>query len=162
MTGWARGLVHSPRPRLALSTAGVPHLPWCPRARQHPGMDESQDWVNEVRLVGRVSAVGEERELPSGDTVAALRVVVPRGHPSRRRSAAAPTAAGTRVDTIDVACWSGRTRRTARALGVGDVVVVEGALRRRFFRAGGAAASRYEVEAVTLRRVGERRVTASA
>jgi single-strand DNA-binding protein len=114
-------------------------------------MDESHEWVNQVRLVGRVSGVGEERELPSGDTVSALRLVVPRDPPDRRR--AAMGSPGARVDTIDVACWSGRTRRTARSLEVGDVVVVEGGLRRRFFRAGGASASRYEVEAVTLRRM---------
>jgi len=124
-------------------------------------MDESHEWVNEVRLLGRVSGVGEERELPSGDAVLGLRVVVPREPPSRRASAA-EAGAGTRVDTIDVACWSGRTRRTARALAVGDVVVVEGALRRRFFRAGGAAASRYEVEASTLRRTGDRRAATPA
>jgi single-strand DNA-binding protein len=114
-------------------------------------MDESSGWANEVRLVGRVSGVGQERELPSGDTVSAVRVVVPRDPPDRRRATA--KSPGARVDTIDVACWSGRTRRTARSLEVGDVVLVEGSLRRRFFRAGGGAASRYEVEAATLRRV---------
>ena len=36
------------------------------------------DEVNTVRLVGRVSAAGEPRELPSGDVVVMLRVVVPR------------------------------------------------------------------------------------
>ena len=36
------------------------------------------DYVNSVRLVGRVSTPGEPRVLPSGDTVHPLRVVVPR------------------------------------------------------------------------------------
>lgn len=109
-------------------------------------MIETGDWANEVRLVGRVSGSGQERELPSGDEVVSLRVVVPRtGRPPRKSAAT--------VDTIDVACWTTRVRRTARGLADGDVVEVVGALRRRFFRAGSGAVSRYEVEATTLRRL---------
>jgi len=103
------------------------------------------DYVNHIRLVGRVTAVGEARELPSGDTVHTLRVVVPR---EARRDG---DRAG--VDTIDVACWAAGVRRCAGRLDVDDHVEVEGALRRRFFRAGGGVASRYEVEARTLRRL---------
>ena len=103
------------------------------------------DYVNQIRLVGRVSAPGEARALPSGDTVHTLRVVVPRrGGRDRARPG---------VDTIDVACWGAAARRTASRLAVDDHVEVEGSLRRRFFRAGGGVASRYEVEARTLRRV---------
>lgn len=102
------------------------------------------DEVNTVHLVGRVAAAGEPRELPSGDVVVMLRVVVPR--PARRTN-------GASVDTIDVACWSARVRRAALRCAVGDHVEVDGALRRRFFRAGGAVASRYEVEATTVRRL---------
>ena len=106
---------------------------------------ETDQWVNEVRLVGKVSGAVDERELPSGDVVAALRLVVPRDA-GRSRGAAT-------VDTIDVACWTGRTRQSARRLATGDQVEVVGALRRRFFRAGAATASRYEVEASRLTRV---------
>jgi single-strand DNA-binding protein len=112
-------------------------------------MDEAGEWVNEVRLVGRVSAEAQERELPSGDALASLRLVVPR--PARPKGGAG-TGRAAGVDTIDVACWSARTRRTARGLAAGDVVTVEGALRRRFFRVGPSASSRYEVEAHSLRR----------
>jgi len=104
-------------------------------------MDDMGEWVNEVRLVGRVSGTGEERELPSGDAVVQLRVVVPR--PARTGA----TGGGARVDTIDVACWTARTRRSALRLVDGATVEVTGALRRRFFRAGAATVSRYEVEA---------------
>ncbi len=101
-------------------------------------MKDTGEWVNEVRLVGRVSAASEARELPSGDTVVQFRVVVPRP----------PTATGAaRVDTVDVACWTARTRRSALRLAAGAVVEVQGSLRRRFFRAGAATVSRYEVEA---------------
>jgi single-strand DNA-binding protein len=108
-------------------------------------MDETGEWANEVRLVGRVSGEVSERELPSGDRLVALRVVVPR--PARAGGGAVT------VDTIDVACWGGRVRQSARRLTSGETVEVSGALRRRFFRAGAATASRYEVEAASLRRI---------
>jgi single-strand DNA-binding protein len=106
-------------------------------------MDESHMWTNEVRLVGRVSAA-EERELPSGDLVVQLRLVVPRTGIAETMS---------RVDTIDVACWSARTRRSARRLESGAQVEVHGALRRRFYRSGPATMSRYEVEATSVARL---------
>ena len=109
------------------------------------------DYVNSVHLVGRVTATGEPRELPSGDTVLTLRVVVPR---VQRKDTARPG-----VDTIDVACWTAAARRSAARCLVDDHVEVEGALRRRFFRAGGSVASRYEVEA---QRIVRRRADAGA
>ncbi len=93
---------------------------------------------NVVRLAGRVSRAPEEKVLPSGDAVWTFRLVVPRG--SRRE--------GTRqtVDVLDCAVWAGRVRRSVASWAEGDHVEVTGALRRRFFRAGGATASRCEVE----------------
>ncbi len=102
--------------------------------------------VNEVRVAGRVAAAPEERELPSGDRVVTLRLVVQRSGP--RRSVTAPT-----VDAIDVACWTSAARRAALRLKENDHAVVEGALRRRFFRTGVAVQSRYEVEAAVVRPV---------
>lgn len=109
---------------------------------------------NEVRLTGRISAIGEPVTLPSGDLVVNLRLVVPREHPLGRRPGAGRAATGTSpgVDTIDVACWTPATRRAAARVGVEGSAEVTGALRRRFFRAGGAPASRYEVEAHRIRR----------
>jgi single-strand DNA-binding protein len=100
---------------------------------------------NQVILVGRVSAVPERRDLPSGDQLVTLRPVVDRP----------PQKGATRkaVDVIDVACWTKRTQRTATALQPDDGLRVEGALRRRFFVAGGGRASRYEVEAARLVRL---------
>ena len=105
---------------------------------------------NEVSLVGRVSAPAQERTLPSGDVIATWRLVVDR--PAGRR----PAAPGTRtvtVDTLDCVAWGAGARRTARGLAPGDVVSVKGALRRRFWRAGAATASRCEVEVETLKRL---------
>lgn len=129
---------------------------------------DEQVAVNSVRLVGRVSAEPEHRELPSGDELVQLRVIVVRpARPTRaarasgggRGSAAAAGAGETgapraQVDTIDVTCWTAGTRRSAARLQPGQVVEVHGALRRRFFRAGAVTQSRYEVEASLLRRVG--------
>lgn len=94
--------------------------------------------VNEVRLVGRVSQAPEERVLPSGDVLWTFRVVVPRAtvRPGSRQT----------VDALDCAVWGGRIRRSVAGWGEGDLVEVSGAVRRRFFRAGGSAASRVEVE----------------
>lgn len=108
---------------------------------------------NEVHLLGRVSGAPEERELPSGDALVAWRVVVERPVPKR------PLPAGVRrptVDALDCVAWSAAVRRTARGLRDGDVVAVEGALRRRFWRAGATAVSRTEVEVLALRRVRRR------
>jgi single-strand DNA-binding protein len=103
---------------------------------------------NEVVLVGRVAAVAEERELPSGAVVCTWRLVVDRPPPER------PTGARpVPVDTLECAAWTAGLRRTARGLQPGDVVEVQGALRRRFWRAGAVAASRCEVEATALRRL---------
>jgi single-strand DNA-binding protein len=94
--------------------------------------------ANAVRLVGRLSQQPEERVLPSGDVVWTFRVVVPRaagGNRSRQT-----------VDALECAAWSGRARRSVSSWAVDDVVEVVGTLRRRFFRASGAVASRVEVE----------------
>jgi single-strand DNA-binding protein len=106
--------------------------------------------VNEVHLVGRVSGEPTVRSLPSGDELVQFRVVVPR--PERRGES---DRAGTRtqVDTIDVACWPSRVRRTAARLPDGQAVEVSGSLRRRFFATATGRGSRYEVDATSVRRV---------
>lgn len=107
------------------------------------GMNEENriEGRNRVRLVGRVSGAPEERVLPSGDRVWVFRVVVARDRPHGRQ----------RVDALECAAWSARTRRSVARWAEGDEVEVEGALRRRFYRAGGATVSRVEVEVETAR-----------
>lgn len=104
---------------------------------------------NEVRLRGRVAQDPVARELPSGDPLVTFRVVVDR--PAKRGRTTATKRTRT-VDSIDVACWSATARRAAGTLCAGDTVEVEGALRRRFWRAQQGSASRYEVEASRVRR----------
>jgi single-strand DNA-binding protein len=100
--------------------------------------DAAGEAANEVRLLGRVSQAPQERVLPSGDTVCTFRIVVPRAAGSSRSRQS--------VDALECAAWSARARRTVGSWAPDDVVEVTGALRRRFFRAAGAVASRVEVE----------------
>ena len=106
---------------------------------------------NEVLLVGRVSGVPEARELPSGDCLVSFRLVVDRPAGARRPP---DGVRATTVDTLDCTAWTPGLRRSARGLAAGDVVEVTGALRRRFWRAAGGAASRTEVEVAQVRRLG--------
>ncbi|HEX5089411.1 MAG TPA: single-stranded DNA-binding protein [Nocardioides sp.] len=120
-----------------------------------PGVADGQgESANQVRLVGRLAATPRLRELPSGDTVWNLRVVVERPPlpPGRDRPRQ-------RVDSLECAVWAGRLKTQVEKWEAGDVVDVSGALRRRFFRAGGATVSRVEVELTGGRRV--QRVTGS-
>ena len=114
-------------------------------------VQDIEQTCNEVALVGRVSAPAEERTLPSGDVLVTWRVVVDR--PASKR----PVLTGSRpvtVDAIDCVAWASGTRRTAATFAPGDVVRVEGALRRRFWRAaGGGFGSRYEVEVAATKRL---------
>lgn len=112
---------------------------------KNPAHGEAELGCNEVRLVGRVSQAAEERELPSGDSVLLFRLVVARTGDLR--------GSRQRVDVLDCAVWGGRVRAAARAWEAGDVVEVSGSVRRRFFRSGAAAASRYEIEVLSGRRV---------
>ena len=122
------------------------------RSQHHTHTQTHVQTCNEVVRVGRVSAEPERRELPSGDLLVTLCVVVDRP-PRKGVRRKAPGVAKRSVDVIDVACWTRRTQRTAEGLTAEDGVRVEGALRRRFFAAGGGRASRYEVEAARLVRV---------
>lgn len=103
--------------------------------------------LNEVRLRGRLAAGSVERPLPSGDVIATFRLVVER--PVVRRGPVARA----RVDTLDCVVHRAEARRRVARWAAGDVIEVVGCLRRRFFRAGGSTASRYEVEATGLTRV---------
>jgi single-strand DNA-binding protein len=105
---------------------------------------------NEVTLVGRVARAPEEKELPSGDVLVLFSVTVDRP-PSRR-----PVPEGSRAvttDTIDCVAWSAGARRTAGGFAPADVVRVEGALQRRFWRGQQGVTSKCEVEVVAVKRL---------
>lgn len=116
-------------------------------------VDRAANSRNEVILVGRLAATPELRTLPSGDVLAAFRLVVARPAGSGGRSAAAPSARPVSVDTIDCAAWRGNVRRSSAGWAPGDILEVRGALRRRFWRSTGGTASRCEVEVAGARRL---------
>lgn len=102
--------------------------------------------ANRVALVGRLTKAPSARELPSGDVVVSFRISVPRaGEPHSPRTP--------RSDWVDCAVWDGRLRRSCSRWQVGDLVEVEGSLRRRVFRGEGGMASLVEVEVRSGRRV---------
>ena len=101
-----------------------------------------------VTLRGRVTALPEERTLPSGDVLVTFRISVPRrptplGKGSRQTS-----------DWVECVAAAARVRRGVATWAVGDEVQVDGVLRRRFYQSeGGAGGSRLEVEALHARRL---------
>lgn len=101
--------------------------------------------VNEVVLHGRMAAPAQRRVLPSGDLLLSFRVIVDRSIPDGQ--------AKRRVDTIDCLAWTARTQRSVGSWNAGDLVSIEGALRRRFRRYNGGALSRVEVEVRRARRL---------
>lgn len=93
--------------------------------------------INHIVVQGRVTGLDDERVLPSGDLVRAFRVAVRR--PQRADGPA-------RSDAINCAAWSADARAVAAGLRTGDVVRVDGALRRSFFGRAGVPQNFYEVE----------------
>lgn len=102
---------------------------------------------NEVKLVGRVSGDPTVTPLPSGDVVVTVRLVVERPPLQTVRARAQ------KVDTLACAAWKARVRNKVEGWTSGDVVAVEGALRRRFWQDEGGAQSRYEVELAEAERL---------
>lgn len=125
---------------------------------------KSSGYVNEVRVLGRVSAAARERVLPSGDTLVSVRVVVPRPKSSRVRrgdTASGRAASRVSVDTFECVAWGRRARTTLLSLSPDEHVVVDGALRRRFWRTGGGVASMVEIDVSRVRRVPAARPSAT-
>jgi single-strand DNA-binding protein len=95
--------------------------------------------VNDVLVVGRLGDAATETQLPSGDVVLNCRVIVPR-----------PDA---KVDTLDCAVGAAGLRKKVLGWAAGDVVEIQGALHRRFWRGPAGPVSRYEIAVSSARRV---------
>ena len=105
------------------------------------GQEGDQDYsLNDLLLRGRVSAQAIERELPSGDKVVEFRLIVSR---EKREG----------VDTLDIAAWSSKSRRSALSLKPQDWIEVSGSIHRRFFTGAHGLASRWQVEAVEILKI---------
>jgi single-strand DNA-binding protein len=96
--------------------------------------------LNDCLFRGRVSAAATDRELPSGEHVVEFRLIVTRD--SRDG-----------VDTLDIAAWSGKSRRTALSLKAGEWVEVSGAVHRRFWQGPHGLANRWQVEGIEIVRI---------
>jgi single-strand DNA-binding protein len=107
--------------------------------------EDAEPAVNQVVLRGRVSGAPEARELPSGSEVVGVRITV------RRDRTTMTKGSRQKVDWLDCTAWSAAARRTLGRWEVGDLVEIEGSLRRRFPRGGGV--SRVEVEVLRGRRL---------
>lgn len=99
---------------------------------------------NDVVLRGRLSAPAEVRTLPSGDTLVSFRLVVRRPEPRPR---------GQSVDVLSCITYDKGLQRRIAAWQPGDVVEIEGALQRRFWRTGSGTASVSEVNCRRGRKV---------
>jgi single-strand DNA-binding protein len=103
--------------------------------------------LNDVVLRGRISGDPQSRDLPSGSTMVAFRIVL-----SRERTPM--TAASKQTsDWIECSAWGARVRKQAAGWRDGDRVEVRGALRRRYFRAGDQSRTTVEVEVLSGRLV---------
>ena len=102
--------------------------------------DESDYSLNDCLLRGRVSAQATDKELPSGEHVVEFRLIITR---AEREG----------VDTLDIAAWSAKSRRTALSLKPGEWVEVAGSIRRRFWQGPAGLASRWQVEGESITRL---------
>lgn len=110
------------------------------KSAQKEEVTEEVDYsLNDVALRGWVTTIASERELPSGDLVVQFRIAISRPEGG--------------VDTIDLESWSAKTRRTASSLKDGEWVEISGSIRRRFWKSGGALASRWQVVTSEIKRL---------
>ena len=106
--------------------------------------EKAQDQVdlslNDLLLRGRVSAPATVKELPSGDKVVEFRLIITR---TDREG----------VDTLDIAAWSAKSRKSALSLKADEWIEISGSVHRRFWQAPTGLASRWQVEAVEISRL---------
>ena len=103
-------------------------------------LEEIDYSLNDCLLRGRVSAPATDRELPSGEHIVEFRLIITR---AEREG----------VDTLDIAAWSSRVRRTALSLKAGEWVEISGSIRRRFWQGPTGLASRWQIEAESITRL---------
>ena len=96
--------------------------------------------LNDVLLRGRVSSMGVEKELPSGDKVVEFRIVIARSDELG-------------FDAIDISAWSSKLRRSASSLKTEEWVEISGSIKRRFWRGATGLASRWQIDASEITRL---------
>lgn len=108
--------------------------------KKNDAIEEVDYSLNDCLLRGRVSAEAVEKELPSGDRVVEFRLIITRADREG-------------VDTLDIAAWSSKNRRTALSLKAGEWVEVCGSVRRRFWQGPAGLASRWQIEGTSITRI---------
>ena len=111
--------------------------------------------VNISVVCGPCSGAPEIRVLESGTRLATFGVRCPGGG-----AGAAASGEGDRTTSVPVTVWN--PAAWIETLEAGDVVVVVGRLRRRFFQRPGGVGSRVDLEAELVGRAHDRRKMASA
>ena len=96
--------------------------------------------LNDLLLRGRVSAPATVKELPSGDKVVEFGLIISRIDRDG-------------VDTLDIAAWSGKTRKTALSLKSDEWIEVSGSVHRRFWQSPAGLASRWQIQASEISRL---------
>lgn len=117
-----------------------------PPQKGFPRRRECGGHRNQVLLTGRLTAEPALRELPSGDRLVTWRVAVTRPEGERRPHH--------RVDAVTCVSFCPEVQSAARGWRIGELVHVEGSLRRRFWRSATGPVSVYEVEARRADRAG--------
>jgi single-strand DNA-binding protein len=102
--------------------------------------DIDPDVDNWVFLRGRLADEPVARELPSGDVLTVFRLTVARPEGERGR-----------VDSLECSTVKARARRSLERAQPGDQLEITGSLRRRFWRTATGPASRYAVDADTVK-----------
>ncbi|MFI6297559.1 single-stranded DNA-binding protein [Nonomuraea sp. NPDC050790] len=97
---------------------------------------------NDVQLIGKLSGAPEHREMPSGDTQTAWRLVVRRPQPRPRAV----------VDTIRCVTYDPDVTAFVEGLAPGDRMEISGAIRCRIYGPPQAKIWRYEVEVASATR----------
>jgi len=100
-----------------------------------PALVDEEPALNAVFLSGKLTEPAEERELAGGVKVIRWTLRAPRG------------VGRVGSDLIDCITMDSDLQQRALAWPAGSALVVEGAIRRRFFRTGGRTTTRVEVEA---------------
>ncbi len=130
------------------------------RTRGRAGKDGEQVQERQLNLavvIGVCSAPPEVRVLESGTRVASLSVRAPAhgGGRGSRANGARVTEAGERATSVPVTVWD--PPAWVEALDPGEVIVVVGQVRRRFYSRPGGVGSRVDLEAVSIARAHDRR-----
>jgi single-strand DNA-binding protein len=112
-----------------------------PRRRKELPLVEHR---NEVVLAGRLRDLPKTKVLPSGDQIVTWRLIVARPRPLTSRQ---PT------DWVDCVAFGARVRRAAMSWQIDDVIEVNGALRRRFWRGASGLTSGCEIDVVHASRL---------